>query len=126
MYNRGKIITGLVIFLVIITAPFWANLVKKSYVIPELPVVTNATECIEDVEYMRTSHMVLLNEWRDSAIRDGKRTYINSKGKAFDISLQNTCMSCHVSKEAFCNKCHDAAGVTPSCWTCHIDPEAMK
>jgi len=37
-------------------------------------------------------------------------------------SLTGTCLSCHSSKEAFCNRCHEYVGADPYCWECHIDP----
>lgn len=125
MQYGGKIIAGLIVFVVLLTAPFWYNVVGASYKEPKLqmPAAPNDKACVEDVEFMRTSHMKLLDQWRDWAIRDGKRIYVNSHGKEYVISLQNTCMKCHDNKEQFCDKCHDAASVNPYCWDCHIAPK---
>ncbi len=125
MYNGGKIITGLVIFIGLVSLPFWANM-GGSYEQPKIELPKNAKECIAPKEEMRTSHMQLLDEWRDMALREGKRTYISANGKEFTISLQNTCMECHTSKVEFCDKCHTDAGVTPYCWDCHVPPKEAK
>lgn len=123
LYNGGKIITGLVIFLCVFLAPFAYNAGKAAYSQPKVQLPKDEKECVESKEYMRTNHMKLLNEWRDWALRDGKRVYVNSKGKSFEISLQNTCMKCHPNKAEFCDKCHNDAAVSPYCWDCHYQPD---
>ncbi|KAB1441719.1 sulfate reduction electron transfer complex DsrMKJOP subunit DsrJ [Pseudodesulfovibrio senegalensis] len=125
MHYGGKIIIGIVIFVGLLLSPFVFN-VGKAYKQPELKLPANEKKCVESLEFMRTKHMQLLNEWRDWALRDGKRVYVNHEGKEFEISLQNTCMKCHKSKADFCDKCHNDAGVTPYCWDCHIQPEGLK
>ncbi len=125
MYNSKYIIPALVLFVVAVTAPFWLNIGTPTYEYPKvaLPQGEGMEECIEDVAFMRSEHMALLNEWRDEALRDGNRVYISSKGKKWDISLQNTCMECHTNYEDFCKKCHDTNSVDPYCWSCHIEPQ---
>jgi len=129
MYNKGVIITGLVIFGIIVLFPFWFNLGKAAPE-PELKltdIAKAAKTCVRATEYMRAEHMQLLDVWRDTAIRDGKRIYINEKGEEFDISLSNTCLDCHSNKAEFCDKCHNYASVDPYCWDCHIDnPKETK
>jgi len=62
MYDSGKIITGLVIFVAIFTYPLWSNLGAAAPVPkPQLPPKNVATQCVADTNYMRTSHMVMLN-----------------------------------------------------------------
>jgi len=125
MYNKGKIITGLVIFALFFASPFLYGLVKSSP--PPEPELTakakEAKECVEAKEFMVESHMKLLDDWRDQAIREGKRTYIAEDGKQYRVSLQNTCMDCHSNKSKFCDQCHTYAGVSPYCWNCHIEPK---
>ena len=72
--------------------------------------------------------MQLLDVWRYQVVRVGKRLYTAEDGTEYRMSLQNTCLSCHSNKIDFCDRCHDYAGVTPDCWTCHLEPEelAMK
>lgn len=126
MHYGGKIIIGLVIFVGLVVSPFVLNIGKANFKQPELKLPANEKKCVESLEYMRENHMQLLNEWRDWALRDGKRTYTNHAGKEFTISLQNTCMKCHTSKAEFCDKCHNDAGVSPYCWDCHVQPEGLK
>lgn len=126
MHYGFPIIVGLVIFIGMLTAPFAVGTMTKVYKQPELKLPANEKKCVESLEFMRTEHMQLLNEWRDYALRDGKRIYTNHEGKEFVISLQNTCMKCHNNKADFCDKCHADAGVSPYCWDCHIQPEGLK
>lgn len=131
MYDGGKIIAGLVIFILIVAFPFYANLGKAKDV-PEPSIdtpVINALavkKCIEPKEFMRAEHMQMLDDWRDWVVRDGNRVFINSEGKRFDMSLQNTCMNCHSNKEKFCDKCHTYMAVKPYCWDCHLEPEERQ
>ncbi len=123
IYNKGKVIFGLIIFGVLITFPFWYNLGKAAPA-PE-PVLTEkakaAKVCVRSTEYMKAEHMQLLDVWRDTVVRDGKRVYLNPEGKAFNMSLSNTCLDCHSNKAEFCDRCHNYASVSPYCWDCHID-----
>ena len=123
MYNRRYIVPGLILFVLLFTAPFWMNILSNTYVRPVLSPAAMGKECIEPVAVMRAEHMRILNEWRDAALRDGKRTYIASNGKVWEVSLQNTCMQCHDNKEAFCDTCHNSNSVSPYCWDCHIVPQ---
>jgi len=125
MYNKGKIITGLVIFVVFFASPFLYGLVKSGPP-PERELSPKAKEaklCVEAKEFMVESHMQMLNDWRDQAIRNGQRVYVATDGKEYVVSLQNTCMDCHNNKSKFCDQCHNYAGVTPYCWECHIEPK---
>ena len=125
MYNKGKIITGLVIFVVFFTSPFLYGLVKSGPPPePELsPKAKAAKVCVENTEFMKESHMQLLNTWRNEAVRLNKYRFVATDGKEYLISLQNTCMDCHNNKSKFCDQCHNYAGVTPYCWECHIEPK---
>jgi len=129
MYDKGKVVAGLVIFVVLITFPFWYNLGKAAPA-PEPKLTGKAAEagqkCIEDKAYMTPEHMQILNDWRETVVREAKRIYVNRSGKEFEMSLSNTCLGCHSEKAEFCDKCHNYASVTPYCWDCHVDPkEAM-
>lgn len=123
MQDGGKIITGIVIFVGLMTFPFWYNVGSAAYERPELELPKDAKQCVEETEWMRAEHMSLLNEWRDIAVREGKRDYVGLGGKTYDMSLQNTCMECHKTKEKFCDRCHTTASVSPYCWDCHIAPK---
>ena len=79
---------------------------------------------------MITEHMKLLNDWRTEVVRYGKRMYVASDGKTYEMSLQNECMKCHSNKSQFCDQCHNYAGLQkdsdPYCWNCHIAPKENK
>ncbi len=131
MYNGGKIILGIFVFLALATYPFYSN-VGHAGAVPEPNTDTPAIQklaqkkCVEPAAYMKSEHMQLLNRWRDAAVRDGNRIYVASDGQRYDISLQNTCMKCHSNKKEFCDSCHTYAGVSPYCWDCHLAPKEGK
>jgi hypothetical protein len=131
IYNGDKIIPGILIAVVLFSFPFWFTHGKAAPA-PEVSLDTPAIkklatkECIAPKEYMRTSHMVVLNEWRDTAVRDNQRVFTAANGKTYDINLQNTCMECHSNKSQFCDQCHNYTGVNPYCWNCHIEPKEIK
>ena len=140
MYKGGKIIASLIIFVAFLTFPFFYNM-GKANAGPDVNLDTPAIQqladkqCVESPEFMRANHMQLLNQWREASVRQGQTVYVNSQGKSFEISLQDTCLKCH-STEAeqaanaspqFCASCHDYTAVKPLCWNCHFEPKgAMK
>jgi hypothetical protein len=72
MYNGGKIIAGLIIGIGLLLSPFILNVGKASKA-PELeltPRAKAAKVCVAPTAYMRRWHMQLLDEWRQSAVRD--------------------------------------------------------
>jgi hypothetical protein len=121
MRDRAQILTGLALFLALVTFPAWYG--RKSAP-PKLRLPAQAKQCVAPVSYMKTSHMTLLLQWRDEAVRRGNRTYRSYDGKTYEISLSNTCLNqCHTSKAEFCDRCHTYAGVQqPYCFDCHNDP----
>lgn len=124
MNDAGKVIGGLVVFLVIVTSPMWYHLAKgQAPVPPEIVIAPGAGDkCVAETEYMRANHMDLLNQWRDKVVRENHRTYVGFDGTEYDMSLSRTCMSCHSNKSDFCDRCHNYAGVSPYCWDCHVEP----
>lgn len=124
MYDANKIIPGLIIFFCLISFPIWYSVVSgKIAYTPEPEIITEEKQCIEATQYMRDKHVDLLNDWRESVVREGTRTYVASDGKEYNISLTGTCMDCHSNKAEFCDQCHNYVGVKPNCWDCHIEPE---
>jgi len=125
MYDRGKIITGLIIGVGLLLFPFIYNGSKAAKAPePELTAkAKEAKECVAETPFMRTSHMKLLDEWRQEVVRDGERSYKASNGKSYYKSLQVTCLDCHSNKTKFCDQCHNYMGVMPTCWDCHIAPK---
>ncbi|MDP3029966.1 MAG: sulfate reduction electron transfer complex DsrMKJOP subunit DsrJ [Deltaproteobacteria bacterium] len=133
MYDGGKIITGLVVFIGLVTFPLWINVgkaAKKPDPKIDTPVIQQLPEkerkCIEPKAFMQAEHMKILNDWRDSVVRDGNKLYVSSSGKSFNMSLQKECMNCHSNKKKFCDECHNYADVKPYCWTCHIEPKEKE
>jgi len=129
MYNSGKILIGIIVFLILFTSPFWYDLaIGNPTMKPNLVLPTGEAqeECILSAEYMRDNHMELLNVWRDDAVRMGKRTFKTSSGKKFEMSLTKTCLGCHSNKAEFCDQCHNYLGVSPYCWECHVDPKKLE
>lgn len=134
MYNGGKIIAGLIVFIGLFTFPVFYNMGKTSKMpepkldtpaIMELPKAER--KCVESKEFMRADHMQLLDNWRDKVVREGNLVYESTTGKKYIMSLQNTCMHCHSNKKEFCDKCHTYANVPdPYCWTCHISPKEKE
>ena len=123
MYDAGKIIVGIVIFLGLIAFPIWYNVGKGATPTPpKLEVGTTEKQCVESTAFMKSSHMQLLDQWRDAVVRNGKRLYTSSTGKTYEMSLQNTCTKCHSKKEQFCDRCHNYVDAAPKCWDCHIPP----
>lgn len=122
MFNAKYIWPGIIAFVVLFTSPFWLNVGSGDYKRPEVALPATEKECIEPREYMAAEHMQMLNSWRDMALREEKREYVSTSGKVWEVSLQNTCMSCHANKVEFCDKCHDSNSVDPYCWDCHVEP----
>jgi hypothetical protein len=129
MYDKGKVVAGLVIFVILITFPFWYNLGKAAPA-PELKLTEKAKAekvCVMSKEEMKAGHMQLLDIWRESVVRNAERTYVNASGKEYSMSLSNTCLDCHSNKADFCDRCHNYVSVSPYCWDCHIDnPKEAK
>ena len=131
LYDGGKIIAGIVVFLIVASVPFWYGR-GKAVSPPDLKLDTPAIErlkeklCVETAPYMRANHMKLLAAWRESVVREGNRSYTATDGKVYEISLTGTCLKCHSNKEQFCDRCHDYAGAKPTCWNCHIIPEEVR
>jgi len=137
MYDSGKVVTGIIVFVGVVTFPLWYSFAAGDPSRrPELQKPQG--QCVESTDYMRAFHMDLLNQWRDDAVREGKRVYASPDGRKHWISLSydgqvhnnavasKSCMDCHSSKEKFCDECHDYVGVTPYCWDCHIEPKGDR
>jgi hypothetical protein len=129
MYDTGKVIVGILIFLLLVCSPFIYNaMTSATPEVPELQLPPNGKDyCVMDKEYMRAFHMDLLNTWRDEVVRDESRDFvIESTGETIKKSLTLTCMDCHSNKAEFCDACHNYMAVTPYCWDCHVEPVAKE
>ncbi len=124
MYDKGKIIIGIIIFIAIFTIPFWYStlVTGDAEEVPDIVIAPEAgDQCIEDVDYMRAKHVDLLNTWRDDVVRGADREYVSEEyGVTYDKSLTDTCLEqCHTNKSDFCDQCHTYVNVEPGCWECH-------
>ena len=125
MGDKGKILFGLAVFVILITYPFWSRLAAGDSDAgrPELEYPADATACVEDTPYMTANHMNLLNQWRDDLVRNGDTQYTSfTTGETYLKSLTKTCLDCHESRDDFCTRCHDYSDVAPTCWECHTTP----
>ncbi len=121
MSDKGVITAGLVVLVAVVTLPFWYAFAPTGDAAPpDLVLPTDGSQCVEDRAYMRANHMDLLNQWRNSVVREGGREYTSESGQRFEMSLTKTCLSCHDDRDAFCTKCHDYVNVEPLCWECHV------
>ncbi len=123
---NGKVILGILIFLLLASSPFWLNMSGgDAHNVPDLVYPEGEEFCIKDKDYMRAYHMDMLDEWRDLVVR-GNARFIEVNGKKYEMSLSKTCMDCHSNKADFCDQCHDYLEVHPYCWECHVEPGEVK
>jgi len=124
MYDAGKILTGLALFLALATAPVWLDAVTGTVAgPPDLVLPRGETACVLPTGEMRAAHMELLDRWRDEVVRRGERSTVTWDGRTVRRSLTGSCLGCHGDKASFCDRCHDTVAVTPYCWDCHVVPE---
>jgi [DsrC]-trisulfide reductase subunit J len=123
MRDRGLIWSALLLFLGFLTLPVWHNLSARITAKgPEPALPMREKQCVAPVEYMKTSHMNLLMNWRESTVRQGTRDFTARDGRHFTMSLTATCLGqCHSAKADFCDRCHTYAAVSLPCWDCHQD-----
>ncbi len=128
MHNTGKVIIGLLIFLVIAAFPIWYAVAGgKTGDMPELEKAVKGENCVMDSVEMREIHMALLDEWRDEVVREDDRWYKSmTLDSTIEKSLTRSCLGCHASKADFCDRCHDYLAVSPYCWDCHVDPKEFE
>nr|CAJ31135.1 Hdr-like menaquinol-oxidizing enzyme, subunit E (HmeE) [uncultured sulfate-reducing bacterium] len=118
------------VFAALATSPLWLNAISEGpATAPEIkPPPNGAVNCVKDKTWMRSSHMDLLNHWRDDVVRRDDRWYVfeaDGVEKTVEKSLTATCLSCHSNKADFCDACHAYTAVDPYCWDCHIVPKEV-
>lgn len=122
MYDRGKIITGVVIGLLLLTFPLTYLVASgEGGHVPEPVPPPDEEQCVEPAEWMTGNHMRLLDEWRNTVVRGGDRTYVAGDGQEYFIGLTETCLGCHTNKDEFCDTCHSFSAAEPACWNCHVE-----
>jgi hypothetical protein len=122
----NRIVLGLAVFLALVLTPVWTNLFRSVPPLQDPEIATRnipgKDKCVLPSVEMKVTHMNLLNQWRDSVVRNDQRDYATADGRHFDMSLSRTCMNCHTDKAKFCDRCHNALAVNPYCWDCHVEP----
>ena len=130
--NKNIIVIGLLVFVLLVLSPFWFNMITTTEAAPEpelLGKAKQAKQCVLEKYDMRANHMSLLDEWRDSVVRDTNRLYTSARGHIFEMSLssgEQSCLGCHEDKSKFCDKCHTYASTSPYCWECHTNPKEIN
>lgn len=127
MRDRILIAVGLLLFVSLFTYPMWhAAAAKTTAAGPQVQLPEQQKACVAPRAYMRTSHMKLLTDWREGAVREQRLTYTSYDRKSYSVSLSNTCLGqCHTDKKEFCDRCHSYAAVSgPYCWDCHVEPKS--
>tara|TARA_B100000700_G_scaffold288114_1_gene344315 strand:+ start:1917 stop:2414 length:498 start_codon:yes stop_codon:yes gene_type:complete len=120
LLERILVFIALALFLLLATYPIWKIQNPDSF--PKVSMETRGDQCVAPADYMRENHMKLLEDWRDTVVRDGDRFHIMPNGTRVEKSLTKTCLGCHVSKKQFCEECHTFVSVKPYCWECHLIP----
>ena len=91
MKDKNKILAGLAVFIAIITLPFWFNMGKAApapeLVLTEHAKAANDGKCVMPTDFMKAEHMQLLDVWRHSVVRNAQRTFVNTSGEEFNMSL---------------------------------------
>jgi len=126
MNDKPTILVGLAVVLLGLTFPVWHSLAPgRSVEPPDLELPAGRLRCVEETPYMRAHHVDLLDQWRESVVRDGNETYVSEAfGESHRMSLTGTCMACHTNRRTFCDRCHAYVNVAAelNCWECHVDP----
>lgn len=124
MYKPARIGAFVVVCLAILLAPLLINHAQapqpmtSALATPQIEAL-DQHRCIESTEYMRADHMKLLDDWRNEVLRGTATMYQSSTGQIYDMSLEETCFSCHSNRAEFCLSCHDVVAVSTDCWNCH-------
>jgi hypothetical protein len=127
MYDAGKIVPGLILFVALLTSPSWYNAATGQVAAkPELEKPAQEKQCVYETSYMRAAHMEVLDDWRNESVRDGTRTYLAADGHIREKSLTGDCLRCHSDATKFCDECHNYTAVKLYCWDCHLTPKEQK
>ena len=124
MYDSGKIIPGLAVFVLLITFPIWYNkLVGNAGAVP-VKDPNLSKEMLQGANFPNGQSHLPAEEMRAKHMEVLKGIHVTAKGyNAVKDGQKPTmsCLACHGgSKEKFCDSCHAYASVKiPDCWACH-------
>ena len=83
-------------------------------------------QCVAPAAYMKSSHMRLLMDWREGVVRGSTRDFTAFDGRHYTMSLTSTCLKqCHAGKGDFCDRCHNYAALSLTCWNCHVESKPV-
>ncbi len=128
MREKTIVMLGLGAFIVLVTFPIWYGFaVGGGAAPPSIALPTGATRCVESKQWMIANHPRLLSEWRNTVVRHSTRQYTSKTyGTQCEMSLTKTCIGCHGSAQAFCDRCHTYVNVSVNCWNCHLSSTGQK
>jgi [DsrC]-trisulfide reductase subunit J len=119
MYDTSKVVPALILFAAVVTFPFWYRAAAGASTPPKRAGATASNgACVAPLDFMGTSHMVLLDDWRREVVRGNGHTLKDPGGHT--MSLTAGCLKCHHDRAQFCDHCHDYVAVQPDCWSCHV------
>ncbi|MCP5306001.1 MAG: sulfur reduction protein DsrJ [Chromatiaceae bacterium] len=78
--------------------------------------------CVAPTAFMRRNHFELIEHQRDITVHEGIRKTDNSLAGCVDCHVRKDAQGNHVPVNApgeFCSACHEFAGASLDCFTCH-------
>jgi len=77
-----------------------------------------------DPTVVRYRHWEILKDIREEIVRygDRKENEIDLGGGKRVVKGLSSCKECHLSRERFCDQCHNAVSLFPDCFDCHNYP----
>lgn len=123
MTGKTKGLIALGVAVLAVAALAWAGSESKPREsgLPK-PVIQEAIkgeQCVEDTDYMRRNHMVLLEEEGDRVKIDGIRGGKHSLKGCIDCHASPTSGSVAKFETDFCISCHTFTAVEVNCFQCH-------
>ncbi len=124
MYDSGKIIPGLLIFVLLITFPIWYNNLIGNVGAAPTKNPSLPPEMIQGAVFPNNQKHLPATEMRAKHMELFKAIHVTAQG--YDPAKDGqkptmSCVGCHGSKEQFCDSCHNYVSEkkVPDCWTCH-------
>ncbi len=119
--TKGLLALGVVVLTTAVLAWAGSESKPKAGGAPK-PVIQKAVkgeQCVEDTDYMRRNHMVVLDVHRDKVVIEGIRTKKHSLKECINCHASETTGSVAAAKDDFCVSCHSFASVKIDCFDCH-------
>ena len=81
--------------------------------------VDKSTQCVAPADEMRRTHMQMLTHRRDRTVHQGVRGGDEALTRCIECHASRTSGAAIGARDAFCQSCHDYAGVKLDCFECH-------